>query len=154
MSNRPPRHILAGDDSPDILELFRDILESEGHRVSLSSEALSLDQVKRVAPDLIILDHMIDEGEGSGWRLLEQLRRDPDTADLPVVVCTGAVHRVRENEALLDELDVRVVLKPFDIDRLIEAVNRAWSQQGEVPAPASGSAFLDTRSSDQGPAAD
>ena len=154
MSNRPPRHILAGDDSPDILELFRDILESEGHRVSLSSEALSLDQVKRVAPDLIILDHMIDEGEGSGWQLLEQLRRDPDTADLPVVVCTGAVHRVRENEALLDELDVRVVLKPFDIDRLIEAVNRAWSQQGEVPAPASAPTFLDTRSSDEGPVAD
>ena len=154
MPSRPPQHVLAGDDSPEILELFRDILESEGYRVSLSAEPLNLDQVKRAAPDLVILDHMIGDGEGSGWRLLEDLRGNPDTATLPVVVCTGAVHRVRENEALLEQLGVQVVLKPFDIDRLLEAVNRAANRHGDATAPASTSPFLNTRSVGETPVAD
>ena len=133
-----PKHILAGDDSPVILDLFREILEAEGYRVSLSTEALDLDRVKRVEPDLVILDHMLGEGEGSGWQLLQQLRRDPETAELPIVVCTGAVHRVRENEALLRDLGIGVVFKPFDIDRLLEVVNGAWREPGGS-APASGS---------------
>ena len=126
MTASSPKHILAGDDSPVILQLFQEILEGEGYRVSVSAEALSLDQVKLLAPDLVILDHMIDDGEGSGWNLLRNLRRDPETADLPVVVCTGATHRVRENAELLDQLGVGVVLKPFDIDRLVEVVNGSW----------------------------
>ena len=123
-----PKHILAGDDSPEILELFRDILEAEGYRVSVTSASLDVDQVKRLAPDLVILDHMILDGEGSGWQLLQALRRDPTTAGLPVVVCTGAVQRVRENQALLDRLGACVVFKPFDIDRLLEAVSGAWTR--------------------------
>ncbi len=121
------KHILAGDDSPDILDLFREIFEAEGYRVSLSSDALNLDQVKRVGPDLVILDQMLEEGEGSGWRLVEDLRGDPDTISLPVVVCTGAVHRIRENEKTLRRLGVSVVLKPFDIDDLLTTINRSWS---------------------------
>ena len=131
MSAAPtPKHILAGDDSPVILDLFREILEAEGYRVSLSTDALDLDRGKRVEPELVILDHMLGEGEGSGWQLLQQLRRDPETADLPIVVCTGAVHRVRENEALLRDLGIGVVFKPFDIDRLLDVVNGAWRESG------------------------
>lgn len=122
------KHVLAGDDSPVILQLFREILELEGYRVSLSPEALDVAAVKRVGPDLVILDHMLGDGEGSGWELLGQLRDDPATARLPIVVCTGAVHRVRENADLLARLGIEVVLKPFDIDRLVEAVNGAWSR--------------------------
>ncbi len=126
MTAASPKHILAGDDSPVILDLFREILEAEGYRVSVSAEALDLDCVKRVAPDLVILDHMIDDGVGSGWHLLRELRRDPETVDLPIVVCTGATHRVRENADLLDRFGVGLVLKPFDIDRLVEVVNGSW----------------------------
>ena len=134
----PPKHILAGDDSPVILDLFREILEGEGYRVSLSTEALDLDRVKRAEPDLVILDHMLSEGEGSGWQLLQQLRRDPETAELPIVVCTGAVHRVRENEALLRDLGIGGVFKPFDIDRLLDVVNGAW-REPDASASAGGS---------------
>ncbi len=134
MTAASPKHILAGDDSPEILDLLREILEAEGYRVSVSAQALDLAHVKRVAPELVILDHMIDDGEGSGWQLLRDLRRDPKTADLPVVVCTGATHRVRENAELLDRLSVGVVLKPFDIDRLVEVVNGSWrDDDGGIP---------------------
>lgn len=119
------KHVLAGDNSPRILELFRDLLETEGYRLTLSADPLDLDRVKQIAPDLVILDHMLTDGEGSGWQLLRDLRHDPATAGLPVVVCTGAVHRVRENRGLLDDLNARVVLKPFDITEFLTVVDEA-----------------------------
>lgn len=120
-----PKHILAGDDSPEVLDLFRDLLEAEGYRVTLTPRHLDLAAIKRVEPDLVILDHMIDDGAGSGWDLMRALRQDPATAALPIVVCTGAVHRVRDNLALLHQFGAALVLKPFDIDRLLGAISQA-----------------------------
>lgn len=125
----PPRHILAGDDSPMILELFREILEEEGYRVSVSRHALDLAEVKRIGPDLVILNHMLTDGEGSGWQLLRELRADPDTTDLPVVVCTGAVQKVRAEEEFLGAVGANVVIKPFNINELVRAVDTAWSRR-------------------------
>jgi CheY-like chemotaxis protein len=123
-----------------VLALFRDLLEVEGYRVTLAPDALDLAAVKRVGPDLVILDRMLEEGAGSGWHLLDDLRRDPATAALPVVVCTGAVHRVRENAALLDQFGASLVLKPFDIDRLLRTIGDALAptdgDHRAAPAPA------------------
>ena len=139
MTGSSPKHILAGDDSRAILDLLREILEGEGYRVSLSADPLNVAQVKEAEPDLVILDHMLEDGEGSGWQLVQDLRQDPQTAQLPIVVCTGAVHRVREHGDLLERLGVGVVLKPFDIDHLLTMVNRPWTEPGgqiEVEAAA------------------
>jgi CheY-like chemotaxis protein len=141
MSTSPgtAKHILAGDDSPEVLDLFRDLLEAEGYRVTLAPDALDLALIKRADPDLVILDHMLEDGAGSGWQLLRELRQDPATAALPVVVCTGAVHRVRENVALLDQFGAALVLKPFDIDRLLQAISQALAgpPDARYPAPRS-----------------
>jgi DNA-binding response OmpR family regulator len=52
-----PHHILVVNDTPEILELFRELLEGDGYRVSLYSYAFrDLEEVKRVEPDLMILD--------------------------------------------------------------------------------------------------
>jgi len=110
----------------------REVLETEGYRVSLSAAPLDLETVKRVAPDLVILDFMIDDGAGSGWSLIDALRADPATRDLPIVACTGAVQQVREQRWRLDLNGVHVVLKPFDIDDLLTAV-----QQCGKPLPVS-----------------
>ncbi len=128
------KHILAGDDSPELLALFRDLLEAEGYRVTLAADAFDLGLIKRVAPDLVVLDHMIGDGAGSGWHLLRDLRRDPATAALPVVVCTGATQRVRDNLAVLDQLGAALVLKPFDIDHFLDAVAEALGGAATMPA--------------------
>lgn len=127
MARSTSKLILASDDSREILDLMVEVLEAEAYRVATTMAPLDVASVKRIGPDLVILDHMLEEGEGSGWLLLEALRRDPATARLPIVVCSGATRRVAENEALLRRLDLRVVLKPFDIDDLVAAVAGAWS---------------------------
>lgn len=121
-----PRRILVVNDTQEILDLFRDLLEEEGYHVSVYSYAFrDLEEVKKVAPDLVILDYIIG-GEDYGWQLLQKLKLDRETAKLPVIVCTAAVRQVREMEGRLHEKGVAVVLKPFDIDDLLREIESAF----------------------------
>ncbi|HEX5939915.1 MAG TPA: response regulator, partial [Dehalococcoidia bacterium] len=68
------KHVLVVNDTEEIIELFRDILTGMGHRVSATSYApQDLAEVKKVDPDLVILDLVI-EGEKQGWQLAQKLR--------------------------------------------------------------------------------
>lgn len=135
MSNaKRQRHIMVINDTQEILDLFREILEDEGHRVTLYSYAFrDLDEIKHDTPDLLILDFIIG-GEAQGWQMLQKLKLDRATETIPVIVCTAAITLVRELEGHLKEKGVGIVLKPFDIDDLLREVNASWNQLGEDAA--------------------
>lgn len=117
-------HILAMNESDDVLELFRELLEEEGYRVTTQSYVdKDLDAIRDLNPDLIILDYMWDH-EDSGWALLQMAKMSRKTKSIPIVLCTGAVKQVSELEAHLLDMKIRVVLKPFDIDHLLEVIAR------------------------------
>lgn len=118
-------HVLCINDAPEILALYRELLEDEGFRVSTQSVvARNLDEIKRLRPDCVILDYMWADDD-AGWTMLEMLRMSRQTKEIPVVLCTGAVRQVEALQSHLAEMRVRVVLKPFDIDHLIGVVNAA-----------------------------
>lgn len=120
----PRPHILVINDTQEILDLFRDILEEEGYRVSLYSHAFNdLEEIKRQAPDLILLDFLIG-GEAQGWQMLQKLKMDRETMRIPVVVCTAAVKLVQELEGHLRAKSIGIIMKPFDIDDLTTEVRR------------------------------
>lgn len=118
----PRQHIVVVNDTQEILELFREILEEEGYRVSLYSFAFNdVNEIVKLDPDLVILDFMIG-GESHGWQLLQKMKMDRRTANVPVVVCTAALRLMQELEGHLRAKNVGVILKPFDIDELVEQV--------------------------------
>ncbi len=120
-------HILAINNDQSILTLFRDLLEEEGYRVSTQTYVdKDLAGIKASRPDLIVLDYMW-AGEDAGWSLLQMLRMDRDTAGIPIVLCTGAVREVEALESHLADMGVQVVLKPFNIDHLVEVIAGALS---------------------------
>jgi DNA-binding response OmpR family regulator len=120
------RHVMVVNDTQEILDLFREILEGEGYRVSLYSYAFrDLDEIEQDRPDLMILDFIIG-GEAYGWQLLQKMKLARATATIPVIVCTAAVNLARELEGHLKEKGVGVILKPFDIDDLLREVDAAW----------------------------
>ena len=121
-SERRRAHVLIVDDAVAVRHLVRDVLEEAGYRTSLAAAPLDIDAIKRHAPDLLILDPMVGSA-GHGWHLLRRLRADPATAGLPVIVCTGAVRRVREEHGFLAEQAMGLVLKPFDMDELVGEVD-------------------------------
>ncbi|MGH2455003.1 MAG: response regulator, partial [Candidatus Limnocylindria bacterium] len=79
------KRILVINDTKEILELFRDVLEGEmGHEVILMSFAPDeLSRIVDVAPDLVIVDFVIGDREMEGWQLLQKIRMHPATAGIP-----------------------------------------------------------------------
>jgi CheY-like chemotaxis protein len=122
--------VLVVNDTQEILELFQDILEPMGFEVVLMSYApREIDRVREVSPDLIVLDFLMGDRELLGWQLLQKLKMDRRTDSIPIIVCTGAVKAVHEQQGYLTEQGVLVVLKPFNVDQLEEAVRSAMSQR-------------------------
>src|SRR5438093_5105395 len=113
------------NDTQEILELFREILvEEAGYEVTLSSfEPLMMDRVKEIKPDLIISDHVFGE-EKVGWQFLQRLKMDRETTGIPIIICSGAVRELKEMEGYLMSKNIGVLYKPFDIDELLNLVER------------------------------
>ena len=126
--------IMVINDTEEILELFEMILTEEGYEVNLYSyQVRELDQVKKVNPDLLIVDQMIMD-ESPGWQLVQKMKMDPTTANIPIVVCTAAINKIKELEGHLKEKNVQVVIKPFDIEELISAVKKGLGEEYLPPA--------------------
>jgi len=125
-NERKSQHILVVNDTEEILDLFRDIVEGLGHRMTAWSYSPDdLAKVTDIQPDLIILDLMLGPTELQGWALLQKLRMSRPTESIPVIVCTAATNWVREQEGWLAANAVKVVLKPFKIAHLEHAVAQA-----------------------------
>ena len=121
--------IIVINDTQEILELFRAILEEEmGHEVILDSyKPHMLDIIRELAPDLIISDHVFGE-EKIGFQLLQRLKMDRATARIPTIICSAAVKDLKEIEGYLMSKNVGVLYKPFEVDDLISLVNRKLAE--------------------------
>ena len=122
--------ILVVDDSAAIREVFRMVLTDEGYEVTLCSgpdEAVA--EIEQSKPDLIILDWIFGM-EYLGMPMIEWLKEEPATADIPVLVCSAAPDHIQEVEAFLKSKGVGIVYKPFELDGLLSAVASALGSAG------------------------
>lgn len=137
MSDNPPsgKTILAVNDDVAILDLFHNLLSDEGYHVVLDQFSRTttdlLNDIRSIQPDLVIMDFIIG-GEGTGWQLLQAVRMDRMTRNIPIIACTAAVRQIEELTTHLDEMNVKVVLKPFDIDHLLAIVQSFWQDQDQA----------------------
>jgi DNA-binding response OmpR family regulator len=121
------KKIMVVNDTSNILELFRDILTDEGYEVVTHSFQIhTLEPVEAVMPDLIVVDQMFGE-EKIGWQLIQLLRMSTRTENIPIVVCSAALKQLQELEGHLKNMQIEIVLKPFRINDLLGAVERALS---------------------------
>lgn len=129
------QHVFVLNDEPAILALFQEILEEEGFRVTLDTfgRVGVREQYERIAlaqPDVIVLDFLIG-GEPMGWQLIQVLKMRRNTEKIPLVACTAAVTIVKEIHTHLSEMNVGIVIKPFDIDHLLDAIRRALAGEAQ-----------------------
>lgn len=125
-------HILVVNDAQAFLDLLQDLLEEEGYRVSVSIQTLELSRIKALKPDLIIQDLLFADGsQQTGWHFLTLVRLDPETAHIPMILCTAAMAPVKDPEMAenLDRLGIRVLLKPFNIDDLLAAITEVLTAE-------------------------
>ena len=83
----PPGHVLAIDDEPHILNLYKDELESEGYKVIMSDGTGNiLEQITADKPDAVILDIKLGNNI-SGLDLLQAIKSNFPA--LPVIIATA-----------------------------------------------------------------
>jgi len=125
--------ILVVDDEPDILSLNRIILEREGWRVITSGDGV--DAIQKAidrSPDLIVLDVMMPRM--NGYQVCRLLKSDPQTAGIPIIICTVRSLESEKLYAYTSGAD-HYLVKPFDPPEL---VRMARSILAEAPAPPAG----------------
>jgi CheY-like chemotaxis protein len=118
--------ILVINDDADMLDLYAAFLRDMGHEpVTKIAVESGPEIVRAVEPDALLVDLRRPDEDEYGLRIIEELRADPETKALPILLCTGAAQEVRPLLERLDLLDVPVVLKPFktqDLEQTLTAM--------------------------------
>lgn len=111
--------VLLAEDNVNMMSLLKTLLEMEGFEVmAMQADADVLAAVRRGKPDVILLD--VHLSQQSGLDILDSLRSSQDTADVRVVMSSGA--------SVKDECMRRganaFLLKPYMPDDLIAILKR------------------------------
>jgi CheY-like chemotaxis protein len=116
-----PFTILIADDQPDNLTLLSRYLKSEGYNYILAMDGLeTLEKVRNDLPDLVLLD--INMPFKDGFAVLEEIRADPVTEHIPVIILTAARLDPKEIQAGLNMGADDYVTKPFDKNELFARI--------------------------------
>jgi DNA-binding response OmpR family regulator len=125
--------ILVVEDVPLGLAVLRMHLESEGFEVITARDGVeALDQAREGHPDLVLLDLMLPRL--SGERVCQELRADPRTQGLPIVVVSARVQEAERLRAFAAGADA-FITKPYDREHLVSEV-RARLASGRRAAAA------------------
>ena len=129
---RTSQRIVIVEDDSDTGAFLVDILGGEGYEPTLTQSAVGAESlVKRLRPLAIVLD--LGLPFRSGVSLLSELKANPLTAAIPVVVYSAQANALPAPQR---QLAAAVLPKPIDLHRLLEAVQVAASSNA---APTAGS---------------
>ncbi len=120
--------ILIVEDEANIVKLISIRLERLGHSINSADNGVAaLDIAREITPDLILLDVMIPVL--NGFQVLQQLKADPATASIPVLMLTARGHE-RDIVAGLEGGADDYIIKPFSFPELIARVSTALARHG------------------------
>jgi two-component system response regulator MprA len=120
VAHHKPRVLIAEDD-PDTLVILRVNLQAAGMEPMLAGDGYTaLERIESESPDALLLDVLLPGIDG--WQVLEQLHAKGDP--VPVIVCSGK-DNIHDLQRARDLGAVAYLVKPFDIDRLVEVTSEA-----------------------------
>lgn len=108
--------MLVVDDDPELRSMLEHRLVARGFRVIDAEDGdAALVRATAEAPDVVVLDVMMPGR--SGWEVARELKQDPATAAIPILMLTAIGASMNELTSPVagadDQLD-----KPFDFDEL------------------------------------
>jgi DNA-binding response OmpR family regulator len=88
LARRDPVRVLFVEDDPSVAQMYKLKLELDGYDVDVASDGeKALELARRDRPDIVFLDIRLPKLDGFG--VLEALRKDPKTENLPVVILSN-----------------------------------------------------------------
>lgn len=125
-----PKRILVVDDDEDLRDLVCFVFENAGFVVNTAVDGDdALAKARVLLPDLILLDVMMPDVDG--FTVCEILRRNPATADIPIILLTALgsqLSRIRGME--LGATDY--FSKPFSSQKLLARVEDLLREKAPV----------------------
>ena len=122
--------ILIVEDHPTMREAMRMVLEHEGFAIREAADgAAALSMVRQQQPDLVFLDLNIPGTSGAD--VLRQLKGDPETRDVRVIIVTATGEEGREQVISLGADEY--FTKPFSPLALLRTVERVLAGNSVAP---------------------
>ena len=119
MKARP--RVLIIEDDPATVDVLVDLFELEGFQTTATGSAIgAMDLLERTRPDAIVMDLVLPYGSGASF--LSRLKANPDTAGIPVIICTAFSDTLTPERA---SVAAAVLDKPIDLRLLLAAVRKA-----------------------------
>jgi DNA-binding response OmpR family regulator len=119
------KYVLVVDDDPDLVETVGLMLESNNFEVGKAYDGVEAETaIKNRRPDLVILDVMMPRKDG--YKLCAELKKDPATKGIPIVMLTAVGDAVTStsythHEGMSMEAE-DYIEKPVDTKKLLETV--------------------------------
>ena len=127
--------VLVIDDNQDAVRLIRRLLErKKKYRVFDANNGKDgINQARERLPDMIILDLMMPEVDGFG--VLKELKSDPRTAEIPIIVVSAQDITAEEWQRLRGQIEgiyQKGSLPPGDfVDQVVEVIKQKSISKGE-----------------------
>jgi len=119
-----PARVLVVDDDPKAVDLVSDYLASFGHQVHKAyGGAHGIAIAGDEHPDLVILDLMMPEV--NGFMVVEKLRENPRTSDIPIIILTAKIVSADERRRLNGHIVAIAEKSGIDRATFLSEVNRA-----------------------------
>ena len=84
--------VLVVDDEPDAVEFVRAVMEDDGYEVMSASNGEECKScLEKATPDLMVLD--VNMPGRAGFYVLKDLKSDPKTKDMPIIMLTGVAQQ-------------------------------------------------------------
>ncbi len=120
--------VLAIDDNPDVLSLINNALENSPYKVvGVNDSTRAVEMVQKLQPVAVTLDVMMPEV--NGWQILHQLRSNPTTSAIPVIMLTVLEDRSAAHVLGADEY----LVKPVERDSLLNTLRQVAQHKALSP---------------------
>ena len=117
------RTVICVEDEPEMIDLVKLILGRKGFDlVGAVGGREGIEAVRRLKPDLVLLDLMMPDMDG--WEVYQQMKTDSDLKDIPVIVVTAKAQSIDKVLGLHIAKVDDYVTKPFGPQELLQSVNK------------------------------
>ena len=117
------KKLLIIEDDRDTLDVIGVILEDDNFEVVESQKRLSLQEIEQINPDIIVIDHLLNDGLGSDLCLA--IKSNTNTENIPVILYSASY---KIEQLALDSGADAFIAKPFDLNNFLQIVNELTLQ--------------------------
>jgi CheY-like chemotaxis protein len=129
-----PYNVLVIDDNKNVAGCLADMIRLLGHEVRIAfGPGIAMRRLREGAADVLFLD--VNMPGVNGLEVCRYVRRDPTTADLPVVIVSGNAEKSDREAAFLAGAD-HYIVKPAMLEDLEEALQKVMAFDTDEDAAA------------------